>query len=229
MKSCIATVAIIGCASAAPQRMRIRSLQGSMSMPEPEIAVDPIPELISAEPVPELISAEPMSVPIPATLPAVDTTEAVETTVAIETLPEVEVDPTPLPATIPAVEDTPVTLPEEISMPSVEESMSAPAAVPETLPEDVVVVEEVLWESLSIPAIYEEIYGASMSMPEEWTPEDAGFVPSETGSGYVEPAETESDESDDVSESDDTPDSAAGVFVSGMVSVAALVGAWALF
>ena len=216
MKSCIATVAIIGCASAAPQRMRVRDLQGSMSIPE--IAVDPVPELISAEPEPAM--SVDTAVPVPATLPAVDTT------VAIETLPEVEPEP------LPAVE-TPVTLPEEISMPAVEESMSAPVpeVLPEALPEDIVVVEEVLWESLSIPAIYEEIYGASLSMPEAWTPEDAGFVPSETGSGYVEPPEEEEvdEESDDVSESDDTPDSATGAFVSGIVSAAAVAGALALF
>lgn len=203
--ACIATAAIIGCASAAPQRMRVRSLQGSMSMPEP-VLISAEPELISAEPVDADMSVA------PTTIPAVTTEAAVATSVSVVTSEA-------------AVEETPVTLPEEISMPSVEESMSAP--VPVTLPEDVeVVVEEVLWESLSIPAIYEEIYGASMSMPEDWTPEDAGFVPSETGSGYVEPSDEEEAESDDVT-SDDTPSSAA--IVSGAVSAACVVAAMALF
>lgn len=107
--------------------------------------------------------------------------------------------------------------------------MSAPVeAIPEVLPEDVI-VQEVLWESLSIPAIYEEIYGASMSIPEGWTPEDAGFMPSETGSGYVEPPEADdTPATDDVPESDDVPPSSASA-VSAAVAGACVVAAMALF
>jgi hypothetical protein len=136
--------------------------------------------------------------------------------------------PETLPASITTAAPEPVLISEpELSMP--EMSLSAPT--PETLPEDEVVVEEVLWESLSIPAIYEEIYGSSMSMPESWTPEEAGFLPSETGSGYVEPTP----ESDDVSglgdesgESDDVPAASASI-ASAAVSAACVVAAMALF
>jgi hypothetical protein len=191
MKStCIATIAILGCASAAPHRMRVRDLQGSMSLPL-DVATTAAPEA---------------EVATPETLPAAITTAAPEPEL-ISAEPELS---------MPAVEE---------SMPEMEASLSAPA---EVLPEDEVVVEEVLWESLSIPAIYEEIYGSSMSMPEAWTPEEAGFVPSETGSGYVEPTTTESDdvsvESDDVTEE---PSSASTL--TGAVSAACVVAAMALF
>lgn len=170
---CIATVAILGCASAAPQRMRVRDLEGSLSMPE-------LTEVAPSAPAAE----------------------------------------------------TPVTLPEEISMPAVEESMSAPA---EVLPEDVVTVAEVLYESMSIPEIFEELHG-SISMPDGWSPEEEGLVPAEDGQGYVSVASDDTtEESDDTTGDDPTGDdvteeetSSASV-VSAAVSAACVVGAMALF
>eukprot|EP00804_Cyclotella_cryptica_P017644 CCRYP_006759-RA/>CCRYP_006759-RA protein AED:0.44 eAED:0.44 QI:0/-1/0/1/-1/1/1/0/213 len=210
--TCIATVAILGCASAAPRRMRTseRSLQeGSMSMSMPEAAPGE-PSLFDTG-----------------------------STVAAVTIPA-EIDATTVAA---------VPLPEEISMPGepatndeamVEVSMSM--SVPEVIAEEVV-VEEVLWESLSIPAIFEEIYGSSMSIPEGWTPEAEGYVATETG-GYVEPGSTEptsgtddtpstddtmEGESDDVPSGDREASPAAGVILSGVASAACVAGAIALF
>jgi hypothetical protein len=101
-------------------------------------------------------------------------------------------------------------------------------------------VSEVLWESLSIPAIFQEIHGSSMSIPADWTPEVEGYIPTETG-GYIEPGTAEpTSESDDVPStddagSDDVPagdrevSSAAGAIISGVASAACLAGAIALF
>ena len=236
MKSCITTVAIIGCVSAAPQRMRVRDLQGSMSMPsvDPDFAVDPeVDPGFAVDPQPEVDPGFAVD-PQPEVDPgfAVDPQPEVDPGFAVDPQPEVDpgfgVDPaettgemgvTTLPGDI-GVKDFP-----EMSMSMPPE---VPVTLPEPLPEDEVVVDEILWESLSVPAIYEEIYGSSMSMPKEWTPMDAGFVPAETGSGYVEP------ESDDVpptaEESDDvTKSSATGAFISGVTSACAVVGALALF
>jgi len=148
--------------------------------------------------------------------------------------------------TIPAVVGSTVgiaPLPEELSM-SVggDVSMSMPSDA--GLSEDVAVTE-VMFESLSIPAIYEAIHGSSMSIPEGWTPEAEGYVASETG-GYVEPESDdvtsgsddptgtndtteEEPESDDVESGDREVSSAAGSILSGAVSAACLAGALALF
>jgi hypothetical protein len=128
--------------------------------------------------------------------------------------------------------DVAVTLPEEISMPAVEESMSAPA---EVLPEDVVTAVEILYESMSIPEIFEELHG-SISMPDGWSPEEEGLVPAEDGQGYVSVASDDTtEESDDTTGDDTTGDdvlegetSSASV-VSAAVSAACIVGTMALF
>ncbi|EED87022.1 predicted protein [Thalassiosira pseudonana CCMP1335] len=174
MKStCIATLAIIGSATAAPRRMRTsysrvsqRVLQdGSMSMSMPTPATN--------DEVVVLISAESMSMSLPA--------------------------------------------PEE----------------------PVFVVSEplsVLYESMSLPAIWEELLGSlSMSMPNDWTPEDLGFVPAEGGGWIPEAPETDDSTEEPPATDDSTKDvvedesSAAGALVSGVVSAACLVGAVALF
>eukprot|EP00956_Cyclotella_meneghiniana_P038067 scaffold148366_cov79-Cyclotella_meneghiniana.AAC.2 len=273
MKSCIATVAIIGCVSAAPQRMRVRDLQGSMSMPpvdpdfavdpavDPDFAVDPQPEVdpdFGVDPQPEVdpdFGVDPQPEvdpdfgvdPQPEVDPdfGVDPQPEVDPDFGVDPQPEVDpdfgVDPQPEvdpdfgvdPAETTGEEGV-TTLPGDIGIKDFPEmSMSMPPEVPVTLPEDEVVIEEILWESLSVPAIYEEIYGSSMSMPQDWTPEVAGFVPAETGSGYVEPKP----ESDDVpapnaeEESDDVTkeSSATGALISGVATACAVVAAFALF
>jgi hypothetical protein len=145
-------------------------------------------------------------------------------------------------------------IPTDLSVPSVEASLSMMSVPSADLLEDEIVVEEVLWASLSIPAIYEEIYGegsatatviiASMSMslstpttivtggiPEGWTPADEGYVPSETGAGWVAGPDVASDDVTEESESDDVTDvtASASAVSLGVASAAALVGALALF
>jgi hypothetical protein len=152
----------------------------------------------------------------------------------------------PEPATNDEVVVEPTTNDEVVALPEESMSMSVPA-VPATLPEDEVVVEEVLWASLSIPAIYEEIYGSpavtlvldsSMSMsvpmeevvnvmPEGWTPADAGYTESSTGEGWVAPPSedegsddpTDGVTSEDVeSESDDVTDERDSAAAGAMIS-----------
>lgn len=68
-------------------------------------------------------------------------------------------------------------------------------------------------------------------IPEGWTPADEGYVPSETGAGWVAGPDVASDDVTEESESDDVTDvtASASAVSLGVASAAALVGALALF
>ena len=206
---------------------------------DPDFGVDPQPEVdpdFGVDPQPEVDPDFGVD-PQPEVDPdfGVDPQPEVDPDFGVDPQPEVDPDFGVNPAETTGEEGV-TTLPGDIGIkdfPEMSMSMSMPPEVPVTLPEDEVVIEEILWESLSVPAIYEEIYGSSMSMPQDWTPEVAGFVPAETGSGYVEPKP----ESDDVpapnaeEESDDVTkeSSATGALISGVATACAVVATFALF